>query len=348
MNEVHGYYLEDLAVGMSAIYAKTVTEADIVLFAGVSGDINPVHLDEEFASATTFKGRIAHGMLTASFISTVLGTKLPGPGCIYISQNLKFKAPVRIGDTVRGARDRDRGRRGARAESPSARVCQVGETVVIDGEAQLVVPRRPASPGGRVAAARQSPRIRAVSSRETAYPPPRARRYASSPCSPGTPAGHHRLKRAMRLFRHHTEVPVEARGAVVALGNFDGVHRGHQAVIGEAAAHRARARRALRRCITFEPHPREFFQPDQPPFRLTPLRIKAAPAGGASASTTSSCCSFDRALAADERRGLRDRGAGRGARRRPCGGRLRFRLRQGPRAAMPRCSPISAACRASA
>src|SRR5262249_28118598 len=91
MQDLHGYYLEDLSVGMTAVYAKTVTDADVVLFAGVSGDVNPVHLNQEFAERTMFRGRIAHGMLTASFISTVLGTKLPGPGCIYISQNLKFK-----------------------------------------------------------------------------------------------------------------------------------------------------------------------------------------------------------------------------------------------------------------
>ena len=110
MEEKYGYYLEDLELGMTAIYAKTVTEADVVLFAGISGDINPVHLDNEFAKGTMFKGRIAHGMLTASFISTVLGTNLPGPGCIYVSQNLKFRAPVRIGDTVRSPRHGDLGR----------------------------------------------------------------------------------------------------------------------------------------------------------------------------------------------------------------------------------------------
>ena len=77
-----------------------MTEADIVNFAGVSGDTNPVHLNQDFAESTLFRGRIAHGMLSASFISTVLGTRLPGPGCIYLSQDLRFKAPVKIGDTV--------------------------------------------------------------------------------------------------------------------------------------------------------------------------------------------------------------------------------------------------------
>ena len=100
MEEKHGYYLEDLETGMTAVYAKTVTEADIVMFAGISGDTNPVHLDALFAEQTPFKGRIAHGMLAASFISTVLGTKLPGPGCIYLGQSLKFRAPVKAGDTV--------------------------------------------------------------------------------------------------------------------------------------------------------------------------------------------------------------------------------------------------------
>src|SRR3990172_3190348 len=93
-------YLEDLSVGMSAVYSKTITDADILMFSAVSGDTNPVHLDQEFAAQTRFQGRIAHGMLTASLLSAVLGTKLPGPGCIYISQDLRFRAPVRVGDTV--------------------------------------------------------------------------------------------------------------------------------------------------------------------------------------------------------------------------------------------------------
>ncbi len=140
MNE-QGYYLEDLKVGMSASYAKTVTEADVVLFAGVSGDTNPVHLNEEFAKETMFHGRIAHGMLSASFISTVLGTKLPGPGCIYLSQNLKFRAPVRSGDTVSATAtitdivpDKKR--------VVMQTVCSVRNQVVIEGEAIVMVPAR--------------------------------------------------------------------------------------------------------------------------------------------------------------------------------------------------------------
>lgn len=140
MND-QGYYLEDLKVGMSASYAKTVTEADVVLFAGVSGDTNPVHLNEEFAKETMFQGRIAHGMLSASFISTVLGTKLPGPGCIYLSQNLKFRAPVRSGDTVSATAtitdivpDKKR--------VVMQTVCSVRNQIVIEGEAVVMVPAR--------------------------------------------------------------------------------------------------------------------------------------------------------------------------------------------------------------
>lgn len=144
MDELRGYYLEDLEIGMSAIYTKTVTDADLVLFAGVSGDINPVHVDQEYAETTMFEGRIAHGMLTASFISAVLGTRLPGPGCIYISQTLKFKAPVRPGDTVKAkvtvkAVELERGR------VTLDTVCTVAGKPVLEGEAVLMVPRKSAA-----------------------------------------------------------------------------------------------------------------------------------------------------------------------------------------------------------
>ena len=97
--ELHGFFIEDLKINQTAEYTKTVTENDIKTFAEVSGDDNPVHTNEEFAKRTIFK-KIAHGFLTASFISTVIATKLPGPGCIYISQSLKFLAPVFINDTI--------------------------------------------------------------------------------------------------------------------------------------------------------------------------------------------------------------------------------------------------------
>ncbi len=144
---LNGYYIEDLEEGMTAVFGKTVTDADILMFAGVSGDTNPVHLNEEFALGTPFQGRIAHGMLTASLISTVLGTKLPGPGCIYLSQSLKFLAPVRAGDTVRAEvtlRSLDKERRRCVFET----VCKVGGKNVLEGEAVLMVARRPAAAAG--------------------------------------------------------------------------------------------------------------------------------------------------------------------------------------------------------
>ncbi|MEM7197375.1 MAG: MaoC family dehydratase [Pseudomonadota bacterium] len=134
-------YFEDIHVGMSAMFSKTITEADIVLFSGVTGDMNPVHIDEIYASATRFKGRIAHGMLTASLISTVLGTRLPGPGCIYVSQNLKFTAPVYAGDTVNAqVLVTDKIVKKSRIICHTA--CWVGEKQVLDGEAAMMVPNR--------------------------------------------------------------------------------------------------------------------------------------------------------------------------------------------------------------
>jgi 3-hydroxybutyryl-CoA dehydratase len=141
LERYHGYYIEDLAVGMSAFFGKTVTDADIVLFSGVSGDTNPLHLNRDFATGTRFGGPIVHGMLTASFISTVIGTRLPGPGSIYLSQSLRFKAPVRVGDTVQvraTVKEINLERRRVTIET----VCVVGDTVVLDGEAQIMVPSR--------------------------------------------------------------------------------------------------------------------------------------------------------------------------------------------------------------
>ena len=133
--------IEEIQPGQTASWKRTVTDDDIRRFAALSGDDNPVHLDEAFAATTRFKGRIAHGMLAASFISTVVGTKLPGYGCIYISQNLRFRAPVRIGDTVETTAtvaEVDREKKRVRMET----VCKVGDTVVVDGEATLLVPSK--------------------------------------------------------------------------------------------------------------------------------------------------------------------------------------------------------------
>jgi 3-hydroxybutyryl-CoA dehydratase len=141
---MNGLYLEDLKVGMSAMFGKTVTEADIVAYAGVSGDTNPIHLHDGFARTTRFGQRIAHGMLSGSFISAVIGTKLPGPGSVYISQTMEFKAPVLIGETITAvatitAIDERRRRVTLKTQ------CLNGDKVVIDGEAQILVPRRDAS-----------------------------------------------------------------------------------------------------------------------------------------------------------------------------------------------------------
>ena len=95
-----GKSIEDMEMGEKATFTKTITEADVVNYAGVTGDFNPAHINEEYAKDTMFKGRIAHGMLGAGLISTVLGTKLPGPGAIYVKQELEFTAPVRINDTI--------------------------------------------------------------------------------------------------------------------------------------------------------------------------------------------------------------------------------------------------------
>lgn len=97
---LHGFYIEDLKIGQEEILAKTITEADIILFAGLTGDNNPVHTSDDFASKTIFKKKVAHGFLTASLISNVIGTKLPGPGSIYIKQSLSFLAPVYCGDNI--------------------------------------------------------------------------------------------------------------------------------------------------------------------------------------------------------------------------------------------------------
>ena len=133
------YSIDDLQVGQSYTMGKTVTDADIVMFAGVSTDTNAVHLNEEFAKTLPFGGRIAHGMLSASFISAVLGAHLPGPGTIYLGQTLKFTAPVRINDTVNTTvtvKEIIKEKKRVILET----VCKVGDTVVITGEATVKKP----------------------------------------------------------------------------------------------------------------------------------------------------------------------------------------------------------------
>ncbi|MTD33389.1 MaoC family dehydratase [Paludibacterium denitrificans] len=134
-------YFEDIKIGDSAEYAKTITEADILLFAAVSGDDNPVHINQEYAEQSMFKSRIAHGMLTASLISTVIGTRLPGEGTIYLSQSTKFKAPVKIGDTLT-ARVTVSELDPAKKRVKLATQCPVKGNVVLEGESLCIAPSR--------------------------------------------------------------------------------------------------------------------------------------------------------------------------------------------------------------
>lgn len=142
--ERKAYCFEDLELGMEASFQKTVSDQDILTFAGVSGDKNPVHLDDTYAGKTMFKGRIAHGMLTASYISAVFGMEMPGPGAIYISQTLNFRAPVRIGDVVT-AKVKVVELIGAKRRARFECQCLVAGKPVLEGEAVLMVPGRPSA-----------------------------------------------------------------------------------------------------------------------------------------------------------------------------------------------------------
>jgi 3-hydroxybutyryl-CoA dehydratase len=138
---VAAHYIDDLQIGQSASYSRTVTEADVQQFGAVSGDLNPLHFDEDYAQTTIFRGRIAHGMLSLSYISTVLGTQLPGAGSIFLGATVRFKAPVRIGDTVTAictVKEIDRQRNRVIFDC----ACKVGNTVVVECETQVRVPSR--------------------------------------------------------------------------------------------------------------------------------------------------------------------------------------------------------------
>ena len=133
--------IEDIEIGMSRYLRKQVTDEDIEMFATVSTDRNPVHLDDDYAQDTIFQGRIAHGMLTAALISAVIGEQLPGHGTIYLGQSLKFLAPVRPGDTVRAevkVAEIDYSRRRVTLDC----ACLVGDTVVLKGEATVLAPSK--------------------------------------------------------------------------------------------------------------------------------------------------------------------------------------------------------------
>jgi 3-hydroxybutyryl-CoA dehydratase len=135
-------YFEDLTLGMTETFTKTVTSEDVVAFAHLSGDCNPIHLDAEYAKTTRFGERIAHGMYSASFVSAVIGMYLPGPGTVYLSQTLNFKAPVKLGDVVTTNVEVveliEKGRR-VRLKCEGL----VDGKVVLDGEALVLAPGRP-------------------------------------------------------------------------------------------------------------------------------------------------------------------------------------------------------------
>src|SRR3954447_26164458 len=136
-----GYFFEDLQVGQTDSLGKTITEADVLLYAAVSTDTNPIHIDAEAAKQSIFGERIAHGMLSAGLISALLGTRLPGPGTLYMRQSLRFAAPVKIGDTVTATVE-------VTALNPDKKratlktVCTVRDEMVIEGEAYMQVPSR--------------------------------------------------------------------------------------------------------------------------------------------------------------------------------------------------------------
>ena len=133
--------LEDLSVGQRAESSHVVTAADIEAFAAVSGDNNPLHLDEAYAATTRFGGRIAHGMLSASYVSALIATELPGPGAIYLSQSLKFHRPVRIGDAVT-TRVQITAIDEADARVTLATRCLVDGKIVLSGDALVLAARR--------------------------------------------------------------------------------------------------------------------------------------------------------------------------------------------------------------
>ena len=136
-----GFTIDQMEVGMSRSYAKTITETDIVMFAAASGDINPAHLNQEYAEKTPFGGRIAHGILTAGVISACIANRLPGAGTIYLGQTLKFKAPVRPSNTVTAivtvkSLDAEKNR------LVLDTICQVAGKTVLEGEATVLAPKK--------------------------------------------------------------------------------------------------------------------------------------------------------------------------------------------------------------
>ena len=141
MKRLEGLTIRDVEVGQRAEFTKTISEADVYAFAGITGDFNPVHVDQVAAEASRFGGRIAHGMLTAALISTVIGMKLPGPGCIYMSQSLRFNAPVRFGDTITAVAEVAEINIEKNRMTLATKCINQNDEVVAEGES-LVMPRK--------------------------------------------------------------------------------------------------------------------------------------------------------------------------------------------------------------
>ena len=135
------FAIEDIKIGMEVSYSQTITDYDIKNFANISGDRNPVHMSDDYIQQSRFKKRMAHGLMSASFFSALFGTKIPGEGCLYVSQTLRFKKPVYIGDTVTATvivSDVSIETRKVLFTT----ICKVKHRVVIDGEAELYVPKK--------------------------------------------------------------------------------------------------------------------------------------------------------------------------------------------------------------
>lgn len=139
--ESFGLDINEIRVGMTATYTQTITDSDVKGFSGVSGDKNPVHMSDEYAEQSKFKKRIAHGLLSASFFSALFGTKLPGEGCVYVAQDLQFKRPVYLGDTVTAIIEVLRLDLKKRRAFFKTR-CFVKNKIVIDGEAEIYIPAK--------------------------------------------------------------------------------------------------------------------------------------------------------------------------------------------------------------
>ena len=138
---MNGKRVHEIEVGDTAQFSKTVSESDVYLYAGLTGDLNPAHVDEVFARGTYFKQRVAHGMLSAGFISTILGTRLPGPGTIYMKQSLTFRAPVHLGDTITARAEVIEVNREKNRVRLSTTCTNQDGTLVLDGEALVSPPK---------------------------------------------------------------------------------------------------------------------------------------------------------------------------------------------------------------